>query len=618
MAVADLFKERALIIRGVFILGALILVAKALQIQLLDSSIQNRARAMAIQRFTVYPSRGLIYDRNNKLLVYNNAMYDLMVTYRNIDPKMDTARFCTLLGITTKQFKENLTKDWASKRFSKSLPFVFLNKLSSEQFAAFVEHLHEFPGFTIQLRNARGYPHPIASHVLGYLSEVNQAQIDANKGKYFRGDYVGSSGIELAYEAELQGKKGARYVLRDNMGREVGSYKDGLFDTSAVSGFDLITGLDLELQKYGELLMKGKTGAIVAIEPTSGEILTYISAPTYDPNMLTVSRNRGDAYTGLLQDSLRPFFDRALMAKYPPGSIFKTLVGLTALKTGATSVNRWIGCSMGYYYGGRVYKCHSHPDARNMQQALQHSCNAYFFTLLRDILDQNGFNNPQRGLDTLDAYAYRCGLGKPLGVDLPNENAGNIPSSKYYDKIYPKRLGGWRSPTVMSIGIGQGEVQLTTVQMANLAALIANRGWYITPHLVKGFKNSNRKIDEKYRLKHLSGFDTSQMNSIVEGMRFAVTGGTAKIANVPGLDICGKTGTSQNPHGIDHSVFFAFAPMDNPKIAIAVYVEHGEWGNKYAAPIASLMIEKYLKGEISKERKRVEEKMLKANLTGRP
>lgn len=615
---ADTYKRRQTSIQLFFAIAIAILLLKAMEIQLIDTSYQDRARTTAIDKEILYPSRGLVLDRNGKLLVNNNAMYDLKCTYKQIDPQMDTTRFCELLGIDKATFEKNLDKNWRSARYSKSVPFVFMSKISSETYARFQESMYEFPGFSIQLRNVRGYPYPHAAHVLGYLSEVNQAQIEASSGKYSRGDYIGATGIELAYEEELRGKKGVSYILKDNLGREVGSYKDGDFDTVAVSGLDVVTALDIELQKYGEELMQNKTGSIVAIEPATGEILTMISAPTYDPNLLTINRNRGEAFSALLQDSLRPFLDRSLMAKYPPGSIFKTVVSLIGIQEGVTTANTGHSCTGGYVYKGMVRGCHEHSYPYNVATALQHSCNTYYFHTIRNIVDRFGFYDPHQGLDTFNNFVYQFGLGKPLGVDLPSEASGNVPTSKYYDYLYPREKGSWKSPTIMSIGIGQGEIEMTTVQMANLAATIANRGYYITPHVAKGFIGGEVALEERFQTKKYVAIDQRHFEPIIDGMEKVVTAGTAMNARIKDIRLCGKTGTSQNPHGKDHSVFFAFAPRENPQIAIAVYVEHGVWGNRYASIIASLMVEKYLKGNIDPNRQYLEQRMLDADLVTLP
>lgn len=599
-------------------LAALLIVLKAMQIQLIDTSYRQKANATATQKNVIYPSRGVIYDRTGKLLVNNNPMYDLMVTYNQVSPEMDTAFFCQLLDIDTAQFLERLNKDFKSNRYTKRIPFTFMSKITAATYARLQENMHEFPGFFVRLRNVRGYPHKNAAHVLGYLYEVDQNKIDKSEGKYVRGDYIGASGLELAYEEDLRGSKGIQNVMKDNLGRVVGPYKNGLDDSLATSGLDLISGIDLDVQAYGELLMQNKTGSIVAIEPSSGEILAMISTPTYDPNRLVISQDRGKAYTELLSDTLNPFFDRSVMAKYPPGSIFKTLVGLIAMQEGVLRPNRGISCSGAYYYKGVPRKCHSHPYAHNLATAIKHSCNTYFFNVIRDLLDRYGFSTPQKALDEVVQHLYDFGLGKPLDVDFPNEARGNVPTSEYYDHLYPKKLGSWKSPTIMSIGIGQGEIQMTTLQMANLAATIANRGFYYIPHLAKRFKNSDKTIPAKYLEKKQTRIDPIHFESVIDGMEAVVTGGTGRIGFMPDISFCGKTGTSQNPHGEDHSVFFGFAPKDNPQIAVAVYVEHGKWGASYAAPIASLIVEKYINRTIAERRKALEKRMVDANLIKNP
>jgi len=376
-----------------------------------------------------------------------------------------------------------------------------------------------------------------------------QKQLDESNNTYQKGDFIGSTGLERTYEKDLKGQKGVRYLLKDNLGRPVGSYKDGQQDTAAVSGKDLFSTLDVDLQILGEKLLKNKSGSIVAIEPASGEILSFISSPTYDPNMLTIHRNRGQAYNYLRNDTInKPFLNRAIMAKYPPGSIFKTVVSLIALQEGVMTKNTAVKCNNGYYYGGRTYGCHSHEYAYDVSIALKHSCNAYYFTTIRNIVDKYGFYEPHQGLDLFVSYMDDFGLGKTLGADIPGEGTGNIPTTAYYDKLYPKTDGSWKSPTIMSIGIGQGEIEMTTIQMANLAAIIANRGYYYTPHLLKQFRDGTPPPD-KFRIRNTVPIDKAHFDPIIDGMSKAVKGGTAKIASIEDIEICGKTGTSQNSHG---------------------------------------------------------------------
>ena len=601
-------------IQLVFLVCAAVLILKVAHLQLLDDSFRRRADATTIDKLTVYPPRGLVYDRHGRLIINNEAMYDLMVTYNQLDLKhMNIPKFCKLLQISEDEFYLRLKKDWKSGKFSRSVPFVFDKKLSIEKYALLQESLYEFPGFFVQVRNIRGYPYHAGAHVLGYINEVDPRDIERSNGVYESGDYIGAAGLESEYEAYLRGEKGTISLLKDNLGRIEGKYMNGAYDTAAVPGHDLISSIDIDLQTYGEYLMQNKTGSIVAIEPKTGQILCMISAPTYDPNLLAMTQGRGAIFSQLLTDTLKPFFDRTVMAKYPPGSIFKTVVSLVGLQEGTLNPDRGISCNGGYFYAGRLYKCHHHAPVSNVVDAVANSCNTYFFNEFRNEIDKFGFSNAQQGLDMFTEYCRQFGLGTTLGIDYPNESPGNIPISAYYDKIYPKNLGGWRSPTIMSVGIGQGETQLTTLQMANLAACIANGGYWYSPHLAKEFRDGT-PIPHKFYERHEVKIDARNFALVQEGMAQCVVRGTARIAQVPGIQVCGKTGTSQNPHGEDHSVFFAFAPKENPKIAIAVYVENAGWGASYAAPIAGLMIERFFNDTIAASRKPVEERMVNANL----
>jgi penicillin-binding protein 2 len=608
---------RLLYIRALFVLAALVLTFKAMDLQLLNESFRREAEAVAIEKYVKYPSRGMIYDRKGDLLVHNNPMYDLLVTYNQVSPDMDTAFFCRLLGIDRTYFEKTLDKDWASRRFSKSVPFIFLSKISVRTFGVFQEHLYRFPGFEVQLRNAREYPRPVAAHLLGYIREVNQKEVDAQPDLYVPGDYIGASGLEYAYETDLRGVKGYQITLKDNLGRVVGSYKGGKQDRRSVSGADLATSIDLGLQEYGEQLMQNKRGAVVAIDPATGGILAMISTPGYDPNELTITNNnRGKSYQLLQTDKNKPLFNRAIMAQYPPGSLFKPILSLIAMQMGVLNPERTISCNGAYFSGGqRLTGCHGHPTCTNVAAAIQYSCNAYFVTIFRDVVDKYGFYQPQRGLDTLRGYLQRFGLGQKLGVDFPGEKAGNFPSSAFFDNWYKEDR--WNSVWIRSLGIGQGEALATNIQLANAAAIIANKGWYITPHFVQGYKNKNKPVEGRYREKKYSGIDPVHFDPVIKGMAGAVNVGTARNASIPGIQVCGKTGTAENPQGEDHSIFFCFAPMENPKIAMAVYIENAGFGGTYATPIAGLMIEKYLNGEICAEpRKLLEKRMLEADLIG--
>ncbi|MFZ1704098.1 MAG: penicillin-binding protein 2 [Saprospiraceae bacterium] len=607
--------ERKKVIYFIVILCSLILTIRTAQLQLFTKKYKEQAARTTLFKNILYPARGLMYDRNGKPMVLNYPIYEIHATKNKINPKMDTVEFCRLLNIDKVTFIQNLDKDWSSSQFHKALPFVFLYKISPEQFAVFQEHMFKFPGFYPVQRYIRAYPHEVAAHALGYMGEVNKETIEKHDNKYGPGDFIGVSGVEYAYESELSGEKGIKYILRDNLGRMVGSFDQGKLDSSAISGEDIELGIDLDLQEYGELLMQNKKGAIVAIEPSTGQILAFISAPSFNPNILTLDEYRGDGIRKLLSDSInKPLNNRAVTNKYPPGSIFKPILSLIALQKGTTYPSKTIFCP-GYYRlsATKVQKCHGHAVPTDISLAIMHSCNTYFFQLYRDFLDQYGYKKPGLGLDTLVSYLHDFGLGKRLGVDLSYENKGFVPSSEYYNRLYRKEINGWRSIWTLSVGIGQGELQLTTVQMANLAAILANRGQFYTPHLIKRYL-SGKALPLEYTIPKRVRIDKKHFGPVIDGLEKVVLFGTARIAHVPGLDICGKTGTSENVHGEDHSVFFGFAPKTNPKIAIAVFIENAGFGAQWAAPIASLMIEKYLNKEISPGRLYLEENMKKGIL----
>ncbi len=602
-------------IRLLFLGVSVMLSIRAFLLQIWDDTYAVKAETTAVSKLTLYPSRGLIFDRTGALLINNTPVYDLMVTYNQMSWNMDTTEFCRLLGITKESFEERLKKDFENDiRYSKIKPFVFLNKIPATTFATFQESLYEFPGFFVQVRNIRSYPYKNAGHVLGFIKEVDRKDIETSGGEYVVGDYIGASGLEKAYEKALRGQKGRRYILKDNLGRDLGKFEDGKKDIPAISGKDLIATIDIELQAYAEKLMQNKIGAIVVIEPKSGEVLTLESSPNYDPNKMSISRNRGPAYIELANDSLKPLFNRAVMAEYAPGSTFKPVIALVGLQEGVIQPNQNFFCPGYYSYNTYQWGCHLHPQATNVSKAIQYSCNTYLFHTFRAIIDKYGFFKPQQGLDTLVSYLNGFGLGQPLGIDFPGEKDGNVPTSDYYNKLYPRKKGGWKSPTILSIGIGQGEIQLTSLQMANVAAVIANRGFYFVPHLVKGFKGEEAPpVFSKFNKKQV-GIDSLYFEPVIEGMKKVVSAGTGWAAYIPDADIAGKTGTVQNPHGKDHSTFIAFAPADNPQIALAVYVENAGGGGRFAAPIASLIIEKYLHGKVRAALRYRENQMLKANL----
>lgn len=610
-------RDRQFYIQAMFALAAVVLIGRALFIQVIDDTYSRRADAVSTGNRVLYPSRGGIYDRAGKLLVNNEPMYDLLVTYNQVDPEMDTAKFCQLLSIEKAYFKKSINKDWRSPRFSKRVPFVFMTNISPDVYTRFQESLYEFPGFYVQQRNVRSYPFPNAAHVLGNIREVNANEVKDSAEVYYPGDYIGSSGLERYNEYYLRGQKGVRRILKNSMGREVDSYQDGALDVDPESGLDLVTTLDIDLQAYAEELMQNKAGSIVALDPNTGEILTMVSAPSFDPNVLSIGRTRGAAFDTLRQDPNKPFINRATSAQYPPGSLFKSVVALVAMQEGLLNPNRTITCNMGYHYNGQLLTgCHAHPTCTNVSAAIQHSCNAYFVTVYREILDQYGYLTPRKGLDKFNDYLDRFGMGKRLGLDFPGEKKGNYPTVEYFDKVYENETH-WYSIWLRSMGIGQGELLMTNIQMANLAAIIANRGHYYTPHLVNDIKDAEGNVvEERIYEKIEVGIDDLHFGPVIDGMQKAVMGGTAVNAFIWDLPICGKTGTAENNQGSrkDHSIFFAFAPKDDPKIAIAVYIENSGFGGTYAAPIASLIIEKYIRGEITPYRKWLEQRMLDAVL----
>lgn len=585
---------------------------RAAQLQLFSTKYKDQARKTTLEKNLVYPSRGIVFDRNGQTLVFNRPIYVIYATYRKIDPQMDTFLFCSLLNIDKETFVNNLEKDWSNIQFSKSVPFVFLSKISSEQYAIFQEHIYKFPGFEAEERSIRGYPHSTASHILGYLGEVDYNIIDNSEGKYRLGDYIGKTGLEYVYEKELSGEKGVKYILKDKFGRHVESYNNGALDSLSQPGEDIQISIDLELQKYADSLMMNKRGGLVAIEPSTGEILAMVSSPFYDPNLLTLDENRSYGMRLLLLDSInRPLNNRAVTNKYPPGSIFKPIQALVASQLGIITPQRTISCFGGYRLSAsKIMKCHAHAPLRGLGDAIKHSCNTYFLQTTKELLDQYGYKNPGIGLDTFVSYLKEFGLGDKLGVDVSYEGKGFVPDSKFYGHRFRKEISGWRSQWVLSIGIGQGEIELTTIQMAHLAAIIANKGYYITPHLIKNFK-SGRPIPSEFTQKNRVRIHEKHFGPVIDGMEAVVLGGTARAAYVQGLDICGKTGTSQNPHGKDHSVFFGFAPKNKPQIAVAVFVENAGWGGDWAAPISSLLIEKYLNKNIATARKQLEARMFK-------
>ncbi len=598
-------RQKTLLI--IFITVAFIYLCRLFYLQIVDDSYFLSAQNNVLQEQTIYPARGLIYDRNGELLVYNDAIYDLSVMPEQIK-NLDTLAFCEVLGITKDDFIKKFDKMKKQKGYAPWKPAVFERQITIPTYAAFQEKLYDFQGFFVEVRTDRKYQHNNAAHVMGYIGEVTDRDIEKSEGYYRMGDFIGISGVEKTYEKELGGKKGTRYVLVDSKSRSQGRYKNGEFDTAAIAGQNINLSIDYKLQELGELLMMNKTGSIVAIEPQTGEILSLVSSPSYNPNLL-IGRDRGNKYMELLRDPMKPLFNRPLAAPYPPGSIFKILMALTGQQEKVLNPATTYGCHHGYMFVG----CHPHGSPLPLRPAIAVSCNAYFCQVYRSIVNNPRYPHAEDAYNSFHKHISSFGLGKKLGVDLYGEGNGFLPPSTYYDKIYGRYR--WQATTTISLGIGQGELGITPIQMANATAAVANRGYYITPHIVKrigGKVNPNPQFNKK----NWTTIDTNYFSVVIEGMQDVVEHGTAYIARIPGIQIAGKTGTAQNPHGKDHSVFFAFAPVNNPKIAIAVVVENAGFGATWAAPIASLMIEQYLTGKHN-TRPHLKENMLKGNLNHR-
>ena len=603
----DRYANRKYILMALVVITAAILIIRLFYIQIVDKTYRVSAANNALRSITQYPARGLIYDRNGDLIVYNQAAYDLLVIPIQTSA-FDTTRFNSILGITIEDFRGRMK---AAMKYSRRAPSVFMKMISSETYGTLQEELYKFPGFYVQARTLRKYTAPVGAHLLGYVGEVDDKLIARNK--YYRsGDYIGTSGIEKTYEEQLRGRKGVNILLVDVHNNVKGSYADGRFDTTAIPGTNLWSTIDLELQEYGEKLMVNKTGSIVAIEPSTGEILALVSSPSYDPSLL-VGRIRSDNFARLQADTVKPLFDRALMASYPPGSTFKIMNGLIGLQEGVIASSTLFGCSNGYHAGPITVGCHTHPSPNDLPNAVRMSCNAWFCNAFRRILEDPKYSSVGESFDHWRNYLVACGFGNKLGIDLPNELSGFIPARSYYDRYYGKDR--WKALTVISLAIGQGEIGATPLQMANMAAVIANRGSFYIPHVIKKIGNDGTPAP-LYTQKYITGISPENFEPIVEGMEGAVNGGpgsTARGAKLDSIIICGKTGTAQNPHGKDHSIFVAFAPKDNPKIAIAVYVENAGFGSTFAAPIASLLIEKYLTDNV--KRKYLEDYVLKLVIT---
>jgi len=597
-------EKRKYVICGFLLVIALIYSVRLFTLQIADSKYKQSADTNAFLRKTVYPSRGLIYDRNGELVVYNQPSYDVMLIPRDVH-EFDTLDFCSTLSITPEQLDRRFADMKATAGYSSYTPQRLIGHLSAQDYGRLQEKLYRFPGFFIQKRILRQYNHLAAPHVLGNIREANSTDI-RNDEYYSPGDYCGDLGVEKSYESYLRGVKGVEILIRDAHGRIQGRYDGGKQDIAPISGRDLKLSLDIKLQEYAESLMVGKRGAVVAIEPKTGEVLCMVSTPGYDPTLL-VGRQRGENYKKLAADPTSPLFDRAIQAAYPPGSTFKPTQGLIFLEEGVIVPSTPFPCYHGYINGGLKVGCHSHGSPLPLKPALQTSCNAYFCWGFKNMIDKRSkYGTPAKAFEIWKNHLVSMGYGYRLGIDMPSESRGFIPNAKFYDKFYTE--GHWSANTIISVAIGQGEVLATPLQIANLAATIANRGWYITPHVVKEIQDTvmpAELLEKRYPTVHQQHY-----LEIAEGMRMAVTGGTCRGAAFPGADVAGKTGTAQNPHGKDHSAFMGFAPYDDPKIAIAVYVENAGFGATFGVPIGGLVMEKYLNGKIDASRKYVEDRML--------
>jgi len=590
----NLFTVRKFIVAGIIVLVGIVYVVRLFSLQVLDTSYKFSADSNTRRIKILYPARGLIYDRNREILVYNEAAYDLMVNPSQLQD-FDTTDFCNILEIDREEVIRRIEE---VRKYSLHKPSVFMKQISSVTYAILQEKLYKFPGFFVQTRTLRKYPKDIAAHALGYVGEVDENIIESDP-YYQMGDYIGVSGIEKSYENILRGEKGRKIFLVDVYNREKGSYQGGRNDRPAVVGTNVISSLDAALQEYGEYLMTQFRGSIVALEPSTGEVLALVTMPNYSPGML-VGRSRGNNYKKLSEDTLKPLFNRALMAQYPPGSTFKTVNGLIGLQEGVITPYTEYYCDMGYYQGTIRVGCHAHSSPLDFVHGIQNSCNAYFTYVYRRILNDPKFEQVEDAFRNWREYLISFGFGTVLETDFMNELKGLVPTVEYYDNIYGK--GHWNFLTVRSLAIGQGELGITPLQMANLSAIIANRGFYYIPHIVKEIENE-QTIDQRFFIKHYVNIDSIHFEKVVEGMELAVNGGggsTAWRARMNNIIVCGKTGTAQNPHGEDHSIFIAFAPKVDPQIAVSVYVENGGFGNIWGAPIASLMIEKYLTDSISR------------------
>lgn len=588
------FFKRKFAIQLIILTSTLIIVGRLFYIQIIDKSYLIAANNNVLRTEMIYPARGVIYDRNGTVLVQNEPVYDLMVIPREVGD-IDTALFCQLIDIPKNDYSDKISK---ARVYSPYRPSIFEKQLSALHYARFQEHLDKFKGFYVQNRSVRNYPDTIAAQLLGYIKEVSPKEIEQSEGFYRSGDYIGASGLEDAYESLLRGERGVKTSVVDVFSRPMGPFMDGKYDTLATPGQGLISTLDHDLQALAERLMQGKIGSVVAIEPSTGEILTFVSAPSFDPNLM-VGKQRGNNYMKLLNDENHPLFVRPIQAYYPPGSAFKIVAALTAQQAGVINEHTIFNCPGGYRYGrgNAVMGCEHVDGPTDLVKSIQKSCNTYYAYTYANMIDGRNIPNTE-AYDLWREALLKFGLGKKLGIDLPGEKPGMVPTADYYSK----RFGNdkWGSGYNISLSIGQGELGITPLQMANIMAIVANRGHYYRPHLVKGYGSDNL-VSEEYKECISAGVDAQYYEPVIEGMSRVVNipGGTGYKLRIPNIEMCGKTGTAQNPHGDNHAVFFAFAPRVDPKIAIAVFVENAGYGGTWAGPIASMLVEKYINDTIS-------------------
>ena len=588
-------ENRRYVIGGVATLIVAIYIVRLFMLQISSDDYKKSADSNAFLKKIDYPSRGVITDRNGQLLVFNQPAYDIMVVMNEARGRLDTTEFCNALNITKEEFDRRMSIMQDRSRnpgYSRFTEQLFIGQLSDKDFSVFQEKMYRFPGFYVQRRSIRQYQYPFAAHVLGDVAEVSPADIE-NDDYYMPGDYIGKSGVERSYEKQLRGEKGVKILLRDAHGRVQGSYQNGALDRRPKPGKNLTLSIDYKLQALGERLMQNKIGSIVAIEPSTGEVLCMVSSPTYDPRFMT-GRQRSKKHQELSQNVWKPLYNRSIMGLYPPGSTFKTSQGLTFLSEGIITPQTAYGCSHGFVFKGLRVGCHGHGSPLPLVPALSTSCNGFFcWGLYHMIGARSKYGSVQNAMNTWRDYMVSMGFGYKLGIDLPGEKRGLIPNAQFYDKAYK---GSWNGLTIISISIGQGEVLLTPLQIANLGATIANRGYYYTPHVVR--KVQGEPLDTAFTRKHYSKATRESYDYVVQGMRASALGGTCHELSRYDFQACGKTGTAQNK-GHDHSVFMGFAPMDNPKIAVAVYVENGGWGATYGVPIGGLIMEQYIHGHLS-------------------